>query len=399
MTDLFFPCSEPLHHNSGRSGVMIIQTTADWIVKAHKKLDLISANLRTQGVNKTVKEIVHTLIHEPEMFIFKADPIKASIETAFYDQAKGGLQCTALPSQGQGFNNGGGRIRAFCLAREQSDSVDLSKIPVFLHVAYGLDDSQQTEVCVASNSSTFVRSQSILNKQGVFDPIKERWGDKFPWCVYHEGQHTKELGDAHSFSPSASVVLLIKLMLSVSPTYNYEMGKHPSNITSGGGVLSVPKLAEAGIKNRLHLLGDLYDIWFFCVEATKAYVNRYGWVSQETGKPFFPSTKANPTKNTHFMHTPMKWPGYISVDIPLPVVAACRVFLRDNDWCVTRSWLMKTAVPALWKQYQTSLIKTTKSQGYTSIRAALGHEFIWSSLVIKAQSLLNEYNEQKRSAA
>jgi hypothetical protein len=377
---------------------MLIQTTADWVVKAHRKLDLISANLRTQCLNKTVREIVQTLIHEPEMFIFKADPIKLSIETAVYSHAKGGLECVALPSQGQGFNNGGGRIRAFCLAAEQSDSVDLSKIPVFLHIAYGLSDEKQVDVCVASNTSTNVGAASILNKRGIFDPIKERWGDKLPWCVYHEGQHTAELGEAHSFSASASVLLLTQLLLSVSSTYNYELGKHPVSLTGSGGFLSVPKLAEAGIKHRLHLLGDLYDIWFYGMEATKAYVDRYGWVSQETNRPFFPSTKKSPTKTTHFMHTPLKWPGFINKNIPIPVVAACRVFLRDNDWCVTRSWLTKVAVPALWKQYQISLVKSAKVQGYTNIRAALSHESVWSSLVIKAQSLLNEYNEQKRSA-
>jgi hypothetical protein len=59
---------------------------------------------------------------------------------------------------------------------------------------------------------------------------------------------------------------------------------------------------------------------------------------------------------------------------------------------------MKVAVPALWKQYQISLVKSAKIQKYTNLRAALGHESMWSSLVIKAQSLLNEYNEQKRSA-
>jgi hypothetical protein len=377
---------------------MLIQTTADWVVKAHRKLDLISANLRTQCLNKTVREIIDTLIREPEMFIFKADPIKLSIETAVYSYAKGGLECVALPSQGQGFNNGGGRIRAFCLAVEQSDSVDLSKIPVFLHIAYGLSDEKQVDVCVASNTSTNVGAASILNKRGIFDPIKERWGDKFPWCVYHEGQHTADLGEAHSFSSSVSVVLLINLMLCVSPSYNYELGKHPSSIVSGSGVLSAPRLAEISIKHRLHLLGDLYDIWFYGMEAIKAYVDRYGWVSQETGRPFFPSTKNSPKKATHFMHTPLKWPGLISKDIPVPVVAACRVFLRDNDWGVTRSWLMKVAVPALWKQYQISLVKSAKIQKYTNLRAALGHESMWSSLVIKAQSLLNEYNEQKRSA-
>lgn len=379
---------------------MLIQTTADWVVKAHRKLDLISANLRTQCLNKVVREVVQTLICEPEMFIFKADPIKLSIETAAYNHAKGGLECVALPSQGQGFNNGGGRIRAFCLAVEQSDSVDLAKIPVFLHVAYGLDDNKQVDVCVASNTSTSVKASSILNKRGIFDPIKERWGDKFPWCVYYEGQHTADLGEAHSFSPSASVTLLIQLLLSVSSAYDYERGKHPIFLAggNGGGVMSAPKLAEASVKNRLHLLGDLYDIWFYGMQQIKTYVDRYGWISKETNRPFFPSTKNSPAKATHFMHTPLKWPGFINKGLPIPVVAACRVFLRDNDWCVTRSWLIKVAVPTLWKQYQVALIKNVKTQEYTNIRTALGHEFMWSSLVIKAQSLLNEYNEQKRSA-
>jgi hypothetical protein len=332
------------------------------------------------------------------MFIFKADPIKLSIETAVYSHAKGGLECVALPSQGQGFNNGGGRIRAFCLAVEQSDSVNLSKIPVFLHIAYGLSDEKQVDVCVASNTSTSVGAASILNKRGIFDPIKERWGDKFPWCVYHEGQYTAELGEAHSFSPSASVVLLINLMQSVSPVYDYERGKHPALLAGSSGSVSAPKLAEASIKNRLHLLGDLYDIWLYGMEKTKAYVDRYGWISKETMRPFFPSTKNSPTKATHFMHTPLKWPGFINKNIPYPVVAACRVFLRDNDWCVTHSWLMKVAVPALWEHYQVSLIKNVKTQGYTNIRVALGHEFMWASLVSKAQSLLIEYNEQKRTA-
>lgn len=396
MTNLFFPCEEPLRHDYGRSGIMMIITTADKLLAASNQLDLIQANLRTQGMNKTVREIVDTLQNEPEMFPFKSDPIKLSVDNAVYSYGKKGLECVAIEKLGHGFINGGGRLRAFAVAAESYDSVDLSQIPVFLQVIYGIEDEKQVGICVASNTSTSVRQHSIFNKEGLFDPIKEQWGDKLPYIVYHEGQHAKELGISHSLSPSASITLVLALLRATSDRYDPSKGWHPCGIITGG-ITSSPQLAKASVNNRGHLLGDLYDVWFYCMSQIKKKIDQVGWINQKSGLPLFPSAKNAPTRCTHFAHTSQKWTGVIGCLIPLPVVAACRVFLVNNHWAVPKSWLMNKAVPVLWKQYQTSLIKSTEVNKYTTLRTALGTQHIWANLTFKAMELLQEYKDAQLS--
>lgn len=388
MKELFFPCEKPLRQDIGGSAVTMILTTAEHLVVASRETSLVKSNLRVQSMNSTTEEILAGLKENPELFPMRSGAIKFTCSDIRYEPARGGVVLTI--DESDGISDGGGRTAV--LTEAGRIGIDLSKVFVFIQIVSGLDDEGKTDACITANTARKVPTFSIVNKQGLFEPIKTMWGSKLPFVVYYEGQHATEISFSHAESATTNITFLISLLVSVSDTYNSSARgshKHPMSVVKGGGIFSARGMAKASINNRLHLLGDLYDIWLYGMTQTRAHLNKRGWENKH-GRPLYPSTyKPSRTANrkTHFPHTTKTWDGTISPLIPIPVVAATRVFLSDNKWTVPRGWLLDVAVPALWAQYKTALTKNTEYHGQTSVRTALDNEGLWSSLTDKAHSL------------
>jgi len=384
MKELFFACPEPLRQDVGRSTTMMVLTTADYLLAAARETKLVKANLRVQSLNNTVVKVLDGLKDSPEQFLLRSGAFKFTCSDIRYDGDKGGVFVSV--EENGGISDGGGRTAA--IGEADRIGVDISQVSVFIQFVSGLDDQGQTEVCIAANTNRKVPIYSLLNKQSLFEPVKTMWGAKLPYTVYYEGQHAHTISFGHSEASSTNVTHLVKLLVSVSDTYDPTRGKHPVSATRAGA-MSAGGMPEASIKYRLHLLGDLYDIWLYGMEQIHAYLERYGWENKH-GRPRVPSSKPSSrssVKKTHFCHTKETWDGFISPRTPFPVVAACRVFLHENRWTVSRQWLLQEAVPALWKQYQAVLLKNTETQRYTNIEAAMSSEGVWSSLTTKAMEL------------
>lgn len=138
---------------------------------------------KSQLTGSVAREIVRTLIEEPEKFVIKNQGIYLVVEKADFAKESGGQGCVALTlsdPQQHGLVNGGHTFRAIRQAAEDPDRPEPWDAYVRLHIleVEGFGASTIAEMAEGLNRSLQVDDPSLENLKGTFSEIKKQLDGK-----------------------------------------------------------------------------------------------------------------------------------------------------------------------------------------------------------------------------
>lgn len=342
----------------------------------------MDANLRRAGrASGVVRDMLETLTKKPRDFLKGNLGIVLIAEDAHlkYDAAGNptGLYVEMLTGL-HGAANGGHTLTAILLAWQ--NKVDLSEAHVVIRVNVGVPDAVVKESVVHLNSSQKVDRRSILNKHGVFDDLKaglEELG--FTHINYYQNQAQAE---NRREDTRQSVVHIIKMLTAVDQKrFNSEINitNQPTSVVgAGASVLDQKNIARAE-----DLVLNFLPI---AAKVEKAICQK---VASDHRK--LPGVKlATSIKQHSLMPDNTSIPYKIPSVFALPVVAALRAFIEDDEWQLPMEEIWSEVVDVLWKEYSAFLRKEWDMER-RNIGGILSNKDIWIHLYSSAQTFHRKY--------
>jgi hypothetical protein len=325
--------------------------------------------------------MVDTLLKKPQDFLKSNLGIVLIAENAYfkYNPAGEAIALTVEMLSGlHGVANGGHTLSAIYSAHQER--ADLSAAYVVVRVNVGVLDDALKSAVVHLNTSEKVDKRSILHKYGRLDNLKaglEEMG--FKSINYYQNQARAE---GRREDTRQNIIHVIKLLSAIdSKRFDAYANQHPTAIAAGGS----SALNISAIERAEDLILDFLPT---LVRVEKAICQKVAGNHRK-----LPGIKEAASIQQHSLMVdgtsiPYKIPSVFA----LPVVAALRALIEDDQWKVPIDDVFQEVVDLLWAEYSSWLRKEWDKDRH-NLGGLLRNDSVWICLHNVAAKYYTRYLE------
>ncbi len=355
----------------------------------------LDANLRQpKKDSKIYHDIVHTITQEPTTFLGSNLGIRVTAQECKIIQ-KGDRTVLSLNiAPGQGILNGAHTYQALFSASR--DGADMTKTYVTVMVHVGLENKNIPKVCLKLNSASKVDRRSLLQKQGLFDELRELLEEKgFDFISYYQNQsHSLSNPNVNISNDPRCSVIHVATLLDCIDSERWDISKQPVRYISSGASVHKAVVSKA-VANFDKCWEDAFSI------EKRVYQLAYETLTTQpklriAGVKLLPKNCDEKTikKCVHLCDgsiLEMTAPRGFS----LPIVTAFRVFYSEqsNGWDFPFKYFSEGLINVLWLEYQNILVRAeTNNQSFRSVAEDSN---TWVKLVHAALSYKSKFLRER----